>query len=56
MEKHELSNIDFELIDEGLKALLNSSPDRVVAQKVMDLRDMFKNAYTAWLEVEEEAA
>ena len=32
-----------------------SGPDLVLAQKVMDLRDMFRNAYTGWLEVEEAA-
>ena len=46
MERHELSKIDFEMIDEGSKSLCNSGPDLVLAQKVMDLRDMFRNAYT----------
>ena len=53
--RHELSKIDFEMIDEGSKSLLNSGPDLVLAQKVMDLRDMFRNAYTGWLKVEEAA-
>ena len=44
-----------EIADEGSKSLLNSGPDLVLAQKVMDLRDMFRNAYTGWLEVEEAA-
>jgi hypothetical protein len=44
------------LIDEGLRALLDSGPDPVVAEKVADLRSMFKDAYTGWLEVEQEAA
>jgi hypothetical protein len=56
MEKRELSKIDFDLIDEGLKALLNSGPAPSVAAKVADLRTMFRDAYTGWLEVEDEAA
>jgi hypothetical protein len=34
LEKRELSKTEFELIDEGLKALLDSGPDPVVAEKV----------------------
>jgi hypothetical protein len=56
VEKRELSKTEFELIDEGLKALLDSGRDPVVAEKVADLRSMFKDAYTGWLEVEQEAA
>jgi len=56
MEKHELSKIDFELIDDAFKALLKSSPDPVVADKVADLRDKFRDAFTGWLEIEKEAA
>jgi hypothetical protein len=56
MEKHELSKIEFELIDRALKALLDSGPEPVVAHKVEDLRSMFRDAYAGWLEVEEEAA
>jgi hypothetical protein len=53
VEKHELSKIDFELIDE---ALLKSSPDPAAVQKIVDLRNMFRDAYTGWLEIEEQAA
>ncbi len=42
-------------IEEGLKALLNSGPDPSVAGKIADLRSMFRDAYTGWLEVEAEA-
>jgi hypothetical protein len=56
MEKRELSKTEFELIDEGLKVLLDSGPDPAVAEKVADLRSMFRDAYTGWLEVEQEAA
>ncbi len=56
MEKHELSKIEFDLIDEGLKALLDSGPAPSVAAKVADLRAMFRDAYTGWLEVEVQAA
>jgi hypothetical protein len=40
----------------GFEGLLDSGPDPVVAEKVADLRSMFKDAYTGWLEVEQEAA
>jgi hypothetical protein len=56
MEKRELSKIEFDLIEEGLKALLNSRPEPSVAAKIADLRTMFRDAYTGWLEVEDEAA
>ena len=56
MEKHELSKIDFEMIDDTFKALLKSRPDPVTADKIADLRDMFRDAYTGWLELEKEAA
>jgi hypothetical protein len=55
VEKHELSKIDFELIDDEFKALLQSDPDRVVADKIADLRDKFRDAFTGWLEIEEAA-
>jgi hypothetical protein len=55
MEKHELSKIDFELIDDAFKALLQSDPDPGVADKVADLRDKFRDAFTGWLEIEEAA-
>jgi hypothetical protein len=56
MEKHELSKIEFEIIDDALKALLQSRPDAVKADKIADLRNMFWDAYTGWLEIEKEAA
>ena len=55
MEKHELSKIDFELIDDAFKALLQSGPDPVVTDKIADLRDKFRDAFTGWLEIEEAA-
>jgi hypothetical protein len=45
--------IDFELIDDAFKALLQSHPDPMTADKVADLRNKFRNA--GWLEVEEAA-
>jgi hypothetical protein len=56
MEKHEPSKIDFELIDDAFKALLQSRPDPVTADKIVDLRNMFQDAYTGWLEIYNEAA
>ena len=56
MEKHELSKIDFELIDDAFKALLQSRPDPVTADKIADLRNVFRDAYTGWLEIEKEDA
>ena len=47
MEKHELSKIEFEIIDDALKALLQSRPDPLTAGKIADLRDMFRDAYPA---------
>ena len=44
MEKHEPSKIDFDLIDNAFKALLQSDPDAVTADKIADLRDMFRDA------------
>ena len=55
MEKHELGKIDFELIDDALKALLKSQPDPMTADKITDLRDKFRDAFTGWLEIEEAA-
>jgi hypothetical protein len=55
MEKHELSKIDFEIIEDAFKALLQSHPDPVTADKIADLRNMFRDAYTGWLEIEEAA-
>ena len=48
MEKHELSKIDFEIIEDAFKALLQSHPDPVTADKIVDLRDKFRDAYTGW--------
>jgi hypothetical protein len=57
MNKHELSKTDFDLIEKGLNALLNSAgPDPALAEKIKDLRGMFMDAYTGWLEIEDEAA
>ena len=56
MERHELSKIDFEMIDDAFKALLQSRPDPVTADKIVDLRNMFRDAFTGWLEIEQEAA
>ena len=56
MEKHELGKTDFKLIDDAFKALLKSQPDPMTADKVADLRDKFRDAYTGWLEIEKEAA
>ena len=53
--KHELGKIDFELIDDAFKALLQSHPDPMTADKVADLRNKFRDAFTGWLEVEEAA-
>jgi hypothetical protein len=55
MEKHELGKIDFELIDDAFKALLQSHPDPMTADKVADLRTKFRDAFTGWLEIEEAA-
>ena len=56
MEKHELSKIEFEIINKALRALLQSNLDPVTADKVTDLRNMFQDAYTGWLEIDQEAA
>jgi hypothetical protein len=56
VEKRELSKIDFDMIDDAFKALLQSShPDPVEAAKIVDLRDKFRDAFTGWLETEEAA-
>ena len=54
MEKHELSKVEFEIIDKALKALLQSELDPLTADKVTDLRNMFQDAYTGWLEIYQE--
>jgi hypothetical protein len=46
MEKHELSKIDFQMIDD---AFMQSNPDPITADKIADLRNMFQDAYTGWL-------
>ena len=56
MEKHELSKLEFEIIDKALKELLQSNLDPVTADEVTDLRNMFQDAYTGWLEIYQEAA
>jgi hypothetical protein len=55
MEKHELSAIDFKLIDDAFQALLESKPEPRTADKVKDLQNMFHGAYTGWLELDEAA-
>ena len=56
MEKHELSKIEFEIIDKALKTLLQSNLDPITADKATDLRNVFQDAYTGWLEIDQEAA
>ena len=56
MEKHELSKVEFQIIDKALKALQQSNLDPVTADKVSDLRNMFQDAYTGWSEIYQEAA
>ena len=56
VEKQELSKIDFEIIEDAFKALLQSRPDPMTANKIADLRDKFRDAFTGWLEIEQEAA
>jgi hypothetical protein len=55
MEKRELGKVDFELIDDAFKALLKSQPDPMTADKVIDLRDKFRDAFTGWLEIDHAA-
>ena len=55
MEKHEQSKIDFEIIENAFNSLLQSHPDPMTADKVADLRDKFRDAFTGWLEIEEVA-
>jgi hypothetical protein len=49
VEKHELSKIEFELIEQGLKALLDSHPDPVVAQKVADTVYLRSSRPAQWM-------
>jgi hypothetical protein len=53
--KTELGKNDFELIDDAFKALLKSQPDPMTADKIVDLRDKFRDAFTGWLEIEQAA-
>jgi hypothetical protein len=54
VEKRELSKLDFEMIDSAFKALPQSShPDPVVAAKIVDLREKFRDAFTGWFVIEE---
>jgi hypothetical protein len=56
VEKRELSRIDFDMIDDAFRALLQSShPDPVDKAKIVDLREKFRDAFTGWLEIEEAA-
>jgi len=55
MEKHELGKIDFELIDDAFNALLQSRPDPMTADNIVDLRNKFRDAFTGWLEIDEAA-
>jgi hypothetical protein len=41
VEKHELSKVEFEIIDKALKGLLQSNLDPATSDKVNDLRNMF---------------
>jgi hypothetical protein len=43
------------LIDDAFRALLQSDPDPVAADKIADLRDKCRDAFTGWLEIEEAA-
>ena len=52
MEKHELTKIEFEIIDDAFNALLQYRPDPVI----VELRNIFRCAHTGWLEIDEAAA
>ena len=54
-EKHELSKVEFQIIDKALKAL-QQNLDPVSADKITDSRNMFQDAYSGWLEIYQEAA
>jgi hypothetical protein len=47
MEKHELSKIGLEIIENVFNALLQSRPDPMTADKIVDLRDMFRDSKPA---------
>jgi len=42
-------------IDKALRGRLQSNLDPVTADKVADLRNMFQDAFTGWLEIEQAA-
>jgi hypothetical protein len=45
-----------EMIDDAFKALLKDGhPDPLATQRIVDLRDKFRDAFTGWLEIEEAA-
>ena len=51
VKKHELSKIDFEMIDDAFRALLQSNhPDPIVEAKIVDLREKFRGAFTVEIE------
>lgn len=43
------------LIDDAFTASLQCHPDAVTADKIADLRDKFRDAFTGWLEIDEAA-
>jgi hypothetical protein len=43
------------LIEDAFKSLLQSRPDPVTADKIADLRDKLRDAFTGWLEIDEAA-
>jgi hypothetical protein len=56
VDKRELSKVDFEMIDDAFKALLQSShPDPVMKANIIDLQGKFRDAFTGWLEIEKAA-
>jgi hypothetical protein len=52
METHELTKIEFEIIDDAFNALLQYRPDPVIVK----LRNIFRHAHTGWLEIDQAAA
>ena len=52
METHELTKIEFEIIDDAFNALLQYRPDPVIVK----LRNIFRHAQTGWLEIDQAAA
>jgi hypothetical protein len=41
---------------ENLRRSFANDPDPALAEKIKDLRSMFFDAYTGWLEIEDKAA